>query len=84
MFDEELLYFIMFFKDKVWLVFIGYWSIILINLYLGDVVGSWYFSGKDFGVIVLLIFLFYYGDSVLVGMIDGIVLLLNFDNGIVL
>lgn len=47
-------------------------------------VGSWYFSGKDFGVIVLLIFLFYYGDSVLVGMIDGIVLLLNFDNGIVL
>ena len=47
----------------------------------GDAVGSWHFSGIDPGATASSTSLSHHGDSALVGMTDGTVLLLNFDNG---
>ena len=78
--DEESLHLITFSKDKAWLALTGYWSTTLINLQSGDVVGSWHFSSKDPGATASSTSLSHHGDSALVGMTDGTVLLLNFDN----
>jgi WD40 repeat protein len=78
--DEESLHLITFSKDKAWLALTGYWSTTLINLRSGDVVGSWHFSGIDPGATASSTSLSHHGDSALVGMTDGTVLLLNFDN----
>jgi len=79
--DEASLHLISFSKNKAWMALTGHWSTTLINLRSGEVVGSWHFSGLDPGATASSVALSSIGDSALVGMTDGTVLRLDFDNG---